>query len=1015
MKSRNPHALDPLEPRLLLAHPGELDTSFSGDGRLVMDVAPQTAAADFFGERRAVVVTQPDGKVILGGSTLGNGVIPEAIHLARYNPDGTPDSTFGSNGRKIILSDIDVTDAALSPDGKVVLVGHRVVQNGSTIDDYFGHWAVIRLMPDGTPDPLFSGDGFRIGPQRQSVETGFYDVVVDSLGRVVVAGYDQGPVVCRFNVIGGLDGAFQGDGYKYLAGGSTAGGLSIAPDGDIVVANDVNVDSNSVLKVARIRQNGDMETSFGASGYATVPLAPYDPAGSFLADRFWTAFEPGGGILAKADHVVVRLNDQGEVDTAFGEGGGIATGSGDSGLVVQGDGKFLTFGRRYNPDGTPDAGFVSDAPIGAGAIDAVALAPGNKLVAAGSDGGDFFVVRVHASPNPAPGEAVANLVSLTGDDEVLIRRAGDVAEVFVNDGEARLQYTIAQMADLVIDTLGGDDTLTVSFSSGSPLHSSGMTFTGSRGGDTLSVIGSRNADPFALNQDYVVAVTAFIYHDEPEAIRVDGLSGNDTFVFNRAGDPDQQVTLLGNVGDDTFLYGGGDVRARMPLDVTIDGGGGEDTLVDENDSHQGHAWVAVNGNRVVHLDRDTIGSSYELSYGGIEELELRDNDKSSLVQVTSLGTPGAPVRLTVRPGGGEANVLEGDRVEVSPTHTVGQVHVLAPAAGSNVSLSLFSYGGEDDQEYVINNSVVAVKDGPSIFYQGIDSLGVVPFQTDDVFQVLGNPTAIPIFLSTSGSDTIVVDAHQPAVPVELISADAVGDRVTVRDGSHVRFRNTALLLSLTMTGAARASLGGAAAEKSLGVQNLSLGEGSTIDLGDGLMRVQVMPGGEDAVLDYITSRVAKGRNANPADLWSGAGITSSVARDDATGRTGLGIRQPSQDLIEVSFGLAGDVNRDRKVDFADLVRVAQNYGATGRSFAQGNLDFDPAGNVGFGDLVLLAQGYGGTLPTPAVSSPELALSASPAVRDAPSRQSFNTATPVRRPVPRSPAAPRGRGVMLLAP
>jgi type VI secretion system secreted protein Hcp len=65
------------------------------------------------------------------------------------------------------------------------------------------------------------------------------------------------------------------------------------------------------------------------------------------------------------------------------------------------------------------------------------------------------------------------------------------------------------------------------------------------------------------------------------------------------------------------------------------------------------------------------------------------------------------------------------------------------------------------------------------------------------------------------------------------------------------------------------------------------------------------------------------------------------------------------------FTLAGDANGDRAVGFADLVALAQNYGTAGKSFAQGNFNYDAAGNVDFTDLVMLAQRYNTTLAPPA--------------------------------------------------
>lgn len=65
--------------------------------------------------------------------------------------------------------------------------------------------------------------------------------------------------------------------------------------------------------------------------------------------------------------------------------------------------------------------------------------------------------------------------------------------------------------------------------------------------------------------------------------------------------------------------------------------------------------------------------------------------------------------------------------------------------------------------------------------------------------------------------------------------------------------------------------------------------------------------------------------------------------------------------------LAGDVNRDRSVSFADLVTIAQNYGKGGQTYSTGDLNGD--GSVGFADLVMVAQNYGKNLPAPPNGAP----------------------------------------------
>jgi subtilisin-like proprotein convertase family protein len=61
------------------------------------------------------------------------------------------------------------------------------------------------------------------------------------------------------------------------------------------------------------------------------------------------------------------------------------------------------------------------------------------------------------------------------------------------------------------------------------------------------------------------------------------------------------------------------------------------------------------------------------------------------------------------------------------------------------------------------------------------------------------------------------------------------------------------------------------------------------------------------------------------------------------------------------FTLAGDVNRDRAVNFDDLLVIAQNYGQSGKVYTQGNVNYSADGAVGFDDLLILAQNYGVTM------------------------------------------------------
>jgi hypothetical protein len=106
------------------------------------------------------------------------------------------------------------------------------------------------------------------------------------------------------------------------------------------------------------------------------------------------------------------------------------------------------------------------------------------------------------------------------------------------------------------------------------------------------------------------------------------------------------------------------------------------------------------------------------------------------------------------------------------------------------------------------------------------------------------------------------------------------------------------------------------------------------------------------------------------------------------------------------FAFAGDANRDRKVDFSDLVVLAQNYNTQGKTFVLGDFSYD--GTVDFNDLVVLAQRYNTSLAAPA-AAPVVALAVPAAAGLAPSKSdAIFSVVPVRRPPAVKPKAPVAR-------
>ncbi len=211
-----------------------------------------------------------DGKIVLAGSHGPAG--HAAITVIRLDTDGALDQSFGTaddgtpNGVVSLALDggNDVArGVAIDPKGRIVVVGDSVAKDGTT------DVVVARLKPNGDADQEFAvaEDGLPKGVSRTSLGSGndnATDVVLDSQGHIIVAGYHQQGgrtrvSILRFTDAGKLDesfGAAQADtpkGTESVAigeGNALANGITMQGDKLILVGGattDVNGNSNIAL------------------------------------------------------------------------------------------------------------------------------------------------------------------------------------------------------------------------------------------------------------------------------------------------------------------------------------------------------------------------------------------------------------------------------------------------------------------------------------------------------------------------------------------------------------------------------------------------------------------------------------------------------------------------------------------------------------------------------------------------------------------------------------------------
>jgi uncharacterized delta-60 repeat protein len=328
---------------------GDLDISFDTDGIVKTGIRIDS--------RAEAVVVQTDGKIIAAGFSSSGG--NNDFALARYNPDGQLDTSFGTAGivTTSVRASSEITSVALQSDGKIVAAGW------SYDNSFVNNFGLARYNPDGQLDTSFGTAGI-VTTSMGAQSSGAEEIKIQSDGKIVVAGYSETASItsfalARYNPDGSLDTSF-GTGGKTTTSvegnNDYANSLVIQSDGKIIAAgyslNQTGTRNDNDFALVRYNTNGSLDTSFGTGGKVTNEIDPGDGSEAFsivvqndqklvLTGSTFT----GGGPSIIA---VARYNVDGSLDTSFGTGGKTTTPiealSRGRSVVIQSDGKILVAG-----------------------------------------------------------------------------------------------------------------------------------------------------------------------------------------------------------------------------------------------------------------------------------------------------------------------------------------------------------------------------------------------------------------------------------------------------------------------------------------------------------------------------------------------------------------------------------------------------------------------------------------------------------------------------------------------
>jgi uncharacterized delta-60 repeat protein len=254
---------------------GSFDTTFDGDG-----IAATSMEVFGYSANITAVAIQPDGKIVLSGT--GDW---EAFFVIRHNSDGSPDTGFDNDGMTVTQFGgtygigADARAMIIQPDGKIMLAGYAApFPNGRY------EIVLVRYNPNGSPDTSFDTDGkvtTHVSASDRNDEA--YDAVLQPDGKILVLGSlnripNASPIeglwgILRYNADGSLDSTFNGDGIATTTVTGTedfASSMLLLPDGKLLVSG--RTGNPSVFALLRFNTTAESPFDFDDDGKTDISI-----------------------------------------------------------------------------------------------------------------------------------------------------------------------------------------------------------------------------------------------------------------------------------------------------------------------------------------------------------------------------------------------------------------------------------------------------------------------------------------------------------------------------------------------------------------------------------------------------------------------------------------------------------------------------------------------------------------------------------------------------------------------
>ena len=250
---------------------GSLDNTFGTNG--IVTTTIRTGVGIYDGAH--AVVLQSDGKIVAAGSS--NDGTNSVLALVRYNTNGSLDNTFGING---IVTTTSIGTHSGVVDSLVIQNNGEIIAAGLITDSNNRDFlTIIRYNPNGSLDNTFGTNGIVTTSINSTSNDRAFSVALQSDEKIVAAGSSFNGTnsvfaLLRYNTNGSLDNTFDNDGIVTTAIGTdcTSYSLAIQSDGKIVVAGNSKNGANYDFALTRYNTNGNLDTVFGTNGIVNTGI-----------------------------------------------------------------------------------------------------------------------------------------------------------------------------------------------------------------------------------------------------------------------------------------------------------------------------------------------------------------------------------------------------------------------------------------------------------------------------------------------------------------------------------------------------------------------------------------------------------------------------------------------------------------------------------------------------------------------------------------------------------------------